>query len=113
MVPRVSRGLCLLAAFMVALAALVHAILHSGRLGADALQLHRFLFFYLVAVWLVSDPKLSSAERPSFDHAYIHMALFPLPAMYEQIRTHRWKGLARALGLCALALMIVVSTLLA
>jgi hypothetical protein len=98
---------------MVALSALVHAILHPGGLGADALQLHRFLFYYLIAVWLVSDPKLSNAERPSFDHAYIHMAFFPLPAIYEQIQTHRWKGLARALGLCALALMILVSTLLA
>lgn len=94
---------------MVALATLVHVIVHAGRVNAGDLQLHRFLVGYLVAVWLVSDPKLSNADRPSFDHAYIHMTFFPLTAMYEQFQAHRWKGLARALGLGVLVLATLIA----
>lgn len=94
---------------MVAMAALVHAIVHPGRALGDPLALHRFLVSYLVAVWLISDPKLSKAERPSFDHAYIHMTFLPFTATYEQFRTHRWKGLARAMGLCLLVLVTYVA----
>ena len=110
MAPLVSRRLCLLAAFMVMLAALVHAVAHPGGFGHDdPLALHRFLVSYLVAVWLVSDPKLSNADRPSFDHAYMHMTFLPITASYEQFRTHRWKGLIRALGLCLLVLVTFVA----
>jgi hypothetical protein len=99
---RVSRRLCLFTAFMVALASVVHAILHPARLDEETFRLQQFLVMYLIAVWLVSDPKLPKAERPSFDHAYLHMTFFPFTPLYEQVRTHGWKGVARVFGLVLL-----------
>ena len=85
---------------MVTLAACARAISLPG-FGShyDALDLHQYLAAYLVAVWLVTDPKLPRAERPSFDHAFLHMSLFPILAIYEQVRVHRWRGVAMILGL--------------
>ncbi len=90
---------------MVALTAVVHATLHPARMDEDALRLHQFLVMYLIAVWLVSDPKLSKAERPSFDHAYLHMTFFPFIPLYEQIVAHGWKGVARVFGLILLVVL--------
>ena len=99
-----NRHLYLLAAILVSLSACVHVAANpiTGPDGADTLRMYEYLLIFLMVVWLIKDPKLSKADRPSFDHGFLHMVLFPLLATYEQFVTRRWKGLAIVLGLLML-----------
>ena len=107
---RSNRRLCLIAIFMASACACVRAL--SGpqvwSSGDDAQTGYVYLLNYLIAVWIVSDPKLPESRRPSFDHALLHMVFLPFFAAYELFITRRWKGVAIALGLFLLTLVPTV-----
>jgi len=83
--------------------------------GTDSLRVYEFILGLLIATWLITDPKLSKEERPSFDHALIHLVFFPLFAVYQQFLIRRWAGVAIVFALLLLLIapfltMLFVST---
>lgn len=91
-----TRRLYLLASLVVCVSACVHVAADpmSGLDDGSALRLYQFVLGFLMVAWLVTDPKLSNDERPSFDHALLHLIFFPFLAAYEQFVIRRWAGLA-------------------
>jgi hypothetical protein len=79
--------------------------LHNGREPSeDLLRLYQYISLLLIIVWLIADPALPVDQRPSFDHFMLTWMTFPLLALYHQFVCHRWKGIARVLGLMLLIL---------
>ena len=97
------RRLYLLAALISSITVCIHVLLDpSASVHGEDLRIINLLVSLLIVAWLISDPKLSKHERPAFDHGFLHLAFFPLMAIYEQFRVRRWKGLAIVLGLLVL-----------
>jgi len=90
------RRLYLFAAFVVSIAACVHIAVDpiSSWNDTDSLRAYEFILGLLIVTWLIKDPKLSNHERPSFDHALMHLVFFPLFAAYQQFSIRRWRGIA-------------------
>jgi hypothetical protein len=99
-----TRHLYLITSLLVSLSACarVAADPMSMMKNGDSLRLYQFVLGVLIVTWLIKDPKLPKAERPSFDHGLLHLAFFPIMATYEQFVLHGWKGIAVVLGLLIL-----------
>jgi len=96
------RRQCLVAAIAIPIAMSVDVglnLLGGQEPDENLLDFYALVAHVLVIAWLVSDPALPNEYRPSFDHFYLTWTLFPLLALYHQFLCHRWKGLARVLGL--------------
>ena len=101
-----TRRLYLLTSLVVCVSACVHVVAdpRSGLDDGNALRMYEFVLGLLLVVWLITDPKLPIAERPSFDHGLLHLTFFPFLAAYEQFVIRRWKGIAIVFGLLMLVL---------
>jgi len=106
-----TRLLYLLTAILVSISACVHVAANpiSGPDDTNTLRLYEYLLTFLLVMWLIKDPRLSKFERPSFDHGFLHFALFPFLAAYEQFVIRRWQGLAIVFGLLMLLLAPVLT----
>ena len=109
-----TRRLYLLSALLVSITACVHFAVNplSGPDDSDVLRLYEFILGLLIVTWLIKDPKLANAERPSFDHGLLHLTFFPLLAAYEQFVIRRWKGLAVVFGLLILLMAPLLMALI-
>ena len=95
----------LIAAIVVSVATSigVAVILYNGREPSeDLLRLYEYISLLLIIVWLIKDPTLPVDHRPSFDHFMLTWMTFPPLALYHQFVCHRWKGIARVLGVLSL-----------
>ena len=106
-----TRHLYLLTSLVVCVSACVHVAVDpmSSLDDGDALRMYEFVLFMLLVVWLVTDPKLSTDERPSFDHALLHLMFFPFLAAYEQFVIRRWAGIAIVLVMLILVLAPILT----
>jgi len=70
--------------------------------GNGLFRLYGFVTTILVVSWLVADPAIPSAQRPSFDHGMLVWFTFPILAAYHMYSAHRWRGFLIVFGLLAL-----------
>ena len=108
-----TRRLYLVAALVVSVSACAHVAIDpmSSLDDGDALRAYEFVLGLLIVVWLTTDPELSNAERPSFDHGFLHLTFFPLLAAYEQFVIRRWTGIAIVFGLLLLLIAPFITML--
>jgi hypothetical protein len=105
MAPAANRPLYLIVAVVIATATSGYAVYRysNGVLpGNELLRLYGIVTAILVISWLVTDPAIPSAQRPSFDHGMFVWVTFPLLAAYHMYSAHRWRGLLIVLGLLGL-----------
>jgi len=74
----------------------------GDQLSEETLRLYSLLMAILLVSWLVTDPKIPKAHRPSFDHGALVWASFPLLAAYHMFAARRWRGILIVLGLMGL-----------
>ncbi len=106
------RRLYLFTAILFALTMSIHAVIDGRDLDFEALELYQFIEGIFIVVWLMMDPGLPAAQRPSFDHGLLLMMSFPFLALYHQFATRRWKGIATVFGLLLLLYAPLLSSLL-
>jgi hypothetical protein len=105
MASRTDRRLYLVAAAFIAAVTSAYAawrytngVVMSDEVGST----YNLVMALLVVTWVVADPKIPPAHRPSFDHAALVWASFPFLAGYHLFAAHRWRGILIVLGLMAL-----------
>ena len=87
----------ILAAMMSGFLAWLNAI---GEFPSDhVFGLYTVIFNILMISWFVTDPDLPAIQRPSFDHGFLLLGLFPLLALYHMFITRRWRGILIILGM--------------
>jgi hypothetical protein len=99
------RRLYLIAALSLAVVTSGYAVTRylSGVSPHDELfRVYGVVMLVLIVTWLVTDPVIPAAHRPSFDHAMFVWITFPLLAAYHMYSAYRWRGLLIVLGLFGL-----------
>jgi hypothetical protein len=105
MTPATIRRWYLVAAAAIAVMTSIYATwsYFNGMAPAEeVLQLYGVFMGILVVSWLVTDPRIPAAQRPSFDHGALIWATFPFLAAYHMYLAHRWRGIFIVLGLVGL-----------
>lgn len=105
MTPATSRRLYLFTAAVIAVMTSTYAAwsyLNGVTPGEEVLELYSVFMGILVVSWVVTDPRIPTAQRPSFDHGMLIWATFPLLAAYQMYSAHRWRGIFIVLGLVGL-----------
>jgi hypothetical protein len=77
---------------------------HLSRIivGEHVFRLYGVVTAILAVSWLVTDPKIPAAQKPSFDHGMLIWISFPLLAAYQMYAAHQWRGFLIVLGLLGL-----------
>ena len=70
--------------------------------SAELLRVYGVVITILVITWLLADPQIPVAQKPSFDHGMFVWATFPILAAYHMYSARRWRGLLIVLGLLCL-----------
>jgi hypothetical protein len=97
----------LIAVIALALATTVDVVFNvqSGiRPDEDLISLYQLVIGLLVVAWLLTDPKLPAAQRPTLDHGFLLMVSFPVLAFYQQFVSRGWKGVASVFALTIVVL---------
>lgn len=109
------RAFYLVAAVVLSLAMaldLVASVQLGPSIEEHLLTLHQFVVSLLLVAWLVTDPKLPAAYRPTLDHGFLLLVLFPLLALYHLTVSRGWKGVAIAVGFTLICLAPFLALLL-
>ena len=105
------RAFYLVAAIVLALAtSLIVAIDTQSGMATDrdSLELYRFGIGTMLVAWLITEPKLPTADRPTLGHGLLHLLFFPLLAFYQQFVVRRRWGIAIV---CGIILILLTPTL--
>jgi hypothetical protein len=104
-IPAAVRRLHLIAAAVIAAATSSYCVwrfLNGSSPGDELLRTYGIVTTLLAITWLLSDPRIPPAQKPSFDHGMFVWATFPFLAAYHMYSAHRWRGLLIVLGLLGL-----------
>jgi hypothetical protein len=75
---------------------------NGAVLSDEVTRVYEIIMGILVVTWLVKDPDIPVAHKPSFDHGLFVWYSFPLLAAYHMYTAHRWRGIAMIVGLMLL-----------
>lgn len=105
MAPTTIRRWYLLAAVTIAVmtsACAAWAYFNGVAPSEELFRLYALVMGILVVSWLVTEPRIPAAQRPSFDHGMLIWVTFPFFAVYQMYSAHRWRGILIVLGLVGL-----------
>jgi hypothetical protein len=105
MIPAPARRSYLIAAAVIAVATSGYCVwrfVNGSNPGDELLRTYGIVTTLLAITWLLSDPRIPTAQKPSFDHGMFVWVTFPFLAAYHMYAAHRWRGLFIVLGLLGL-----------